>query len=69
MAHTACLVVNVSIVSGRSKNIGSSIRHIDPAHLPCFGRLIIDLACQLCFANAPAMSAPVEVDFLQNNLL
>jgi hypothetical protein len=69
MGCAASLAVNVSSVSGRSKNMGSSRRHIDPAHLPCFGRLLIDLACLLCCISAPAMIAPVEADFLQTNLL
>ncbi len=35
------------------------------AHLPCFGRLIIDPACQPCFVNVPTTRALVE---LQNNM-
>ncbi len=50
--HTACLVVNVSSVSGRSNNIGSQSRHIywpSPpalsAQLPSFGLVVC--ACHL----------------------
>jgi hypothetical protein len=65
--HVACLVINDGAVSGRSKNIGSQSRYINPAHLPCFGRLLIGQACLLCFINVPASSALVEVDFSQND--
>ncbi len=72
MAHTVCLVGNVSSVRDRSKNIGSQSWHIEPAtlahigphwptlaHLPCFGRLIIEPTCQPCFVIVPTTGALV----------
>jgi hypothetical protein len=63
MAHTACLVVSVNSASGRNKNIGSYGGHIDPALLPCFGRMLINPACLFCFVNVPANKAVAETDF------
>jgi len=65
MVHNARLVVNVTYVSGHSKNIDSFSRHIDLACLPCFGRLLTDPACLLCLVNVPATSTLAKALFLK----
>ncbi len=60
MTPAACLVVNVSSVSGRSKNIGSQSGHIYWASLPA-----LFWFSSLCPLLALAI---VEVDFLLTNM-
>ncbi len=51
MVFTTCLVVNVCSVSGCTNNIGYQSGLVDPARLPCYGRLLINLAYMSYFVN------------------
>jgi hypothetical protein len=65
MAHTACLVMNVSSVSGHDKRLAAKVGK--STYLAC-------LPCQLtCLAGPPSTSACykqcfVELDFWQTNM-
>ncbi len=47
------------------KNIGTQSRHIDPAWLPCFGSLLIDLPQLPCFVSTAATSTLVELNVFE----
>jgi hypothetical protein len=67
MVYTTCLVVSVRHFSSHSKTISCQSERIDPAYLRCLGRLLIDTAQLLSFANVPITRTLVEVEsFLQN---
>ncbi len=66
MGHTVCLVLNVSSVSGRSKNIGSLMQ----AHLLSWPTCLVGQHTLFWFSGLyPVLAlALVKVDFLKTNM-
>ncbi len=62
MAHTPCLVVNVSSFNAQNKNFGSKCAHIYGSAHPALS------ACLSCLCLLLALSL-VGVDFLKTNML
>ncbi len=67
MVCTTCLVVIVTYINGRHKNIGSRRRHIIHTNwLPCLAGPLCRPACLVCAHYQP--SCFVEVDVLPTNM-